>query len=74
MSTFIPRGKPQAAVSAVAITYTTNDPEVTPNGAVTVADGDTPTVSELLELVEELNAKITALNGVMAAYGLVKSS
>ena len=73
MSTYIPRGEQQSAVSAVAITYTSNDPSIAANGAVTVADGSTPTVDELLELCEELNAKITALNAILAEYGLVSS-
>jgi hypothetical protein len=47
--------------SAVTVTYTTGDPSITPNGAVTVADGATPTVDELLELFVELNAKVAAI-------------
>jgi len=52
--------------TGVAITYTANDPSITPDGAVTVADGSTPTVSELLELAEEALAQsstnATAIN------------
>lgn len=36
------------------LTYTTNDPTITPDGAVTIADGSTPTVAELLEFCEEI--------------------
>lgn len=39
---------------SLAITYTSNDPGITPDGAVTIADGSTPTVAELLELCEEI--------------------
>jgi hypothetical protein len=48
-------------VSAITITYTTGDPSITPDGAVTIADGATPTVDELLEAVVELNAKVQAI-------------
>ncbi len=71
MSTYIPRGYQQSAVDAIAITYSAADPEITTNGAITIANGGTPTVAELLEFCEELNAKITALTAVLAAYGMV---
>lgn len=55
----------------IAITYSANDPAITTDGAITIADGSTPTVSELLEFCEELNDAITALdtklNSVLAA-------
>lgn len=70
-NTYVPRGNQQTAISAVAITYTLNDPSITTSGAVTVANGSVPTVAELLELCEELNAKLTAINAVLAAYGMV---
>jgi hypothetical protein len=68
--TYIPRGNQQAAVAEIAVTYTANDPSITANGAIAVADGSTPTVDELLEYCEELNAKIAALAAVLAEYGL----
>lgn len=36
------------------LTYTSNDPSITPDGSVTVADGSAPTVAELLEFCEEI--------------------
>lgn len=38
----------------ISVTYTTDDPSITPNGSVTIADGDAPTTSEYLEWLEEL--------------------
>lgn len=65
----------QQAVSApVTITYTTGDPTITANGAVTIADGATPTVDELLELCVELNAKIGALQTQLKNLGLQASA
>jgi len=62
-----------AKVDPVTIAYTANDPSITPNGSVTVADGSTPTVDELLELVEELNAKIEAIATALQNAGLMVS-
>jgi hypothetical protein len=45
----------------LSITFTTDDPAITPDGSVTIADGDTPTVNELLEYCEELNDQINNL-------------
>lgn len=36
------------------IVYTANDPTITPDGSITIADGSTPTVAELLEFCEEI--------------------
>jgi hypothetical protein len=61
----------QSLVADLAITFTSNDPSITPDGSVTVADGSTPTVSELLEYCEELNAKVKALADIVEAHGLM---
>ena len=36
------------------ITYTANNPSITPDGTITIADGSAPTVAELLEFCEEI--------------------
>lgn len=50
----------------VSVTFTAANPNLTPDGAVTIANGGTPTVVELqhfcLELNEKLNAIINALD------------
>lgn len=53
-------GTVNSGVAPVTITYTTGSGP-TPDGAVTVANSATPTVTELLEICVELNAKIAAL-------------
>lgn len=45
----------------IQITWTAANPNITPNGAVTIANGGTPTVLELQEFCVELNAKLNAL-------------
>lgn len=52
---------------AVTITWTTGDPSITPNAAVTIADGATPTVTELQELAVELNDQVNKLNADVTA-------
>lgn len=51
----------------IAVTYTTGDPSITPDGAITIADGGTPTVDELLVFCVELNAAIAALDTKLTA-------
>lgn len=63
-------GTAGTTVAAIVPTFTLNDPGITPNGALTIADGSTPTVSELLEYCEELNAKIAALSALLDAFGI----
>lgn len=46
----------------IAITYSAADPSITTNGAITIANGGTPTVAELLEFCEELNDGIAGLD------------
>lgn len=58
-------------VADTSITYTTNDPLITPDNAVTIADGSAPTVSELLELCVELKNQIETLKARCEAHGLI---
>ena len=62
-------GAQGAAVADTSITYTTNDPSITPDNSVTIADGSAPTVSELLELCVELKNQIETLKGRLNATG-----
>lgn len=67
-----------SADGAVAITFTTDDPSITPDGAVTVAAGDSVTASENLELAIEVNAELAALiadiTAIRTAVEAVRSS
>ncbi len=51
----------------VVITYTTDDPSITPNNAITIADGDLLTASNALESVEEFNELVDELGDDFAA-------
>lgn len=53
-------GTINSGVAPVTVTVTSGSAP-TPNGAVTIANSATPTVTELLEFCVELNAKIAAL-------------
>lgn len=54
-------GAVNSGVTPVTVTYTAANPNITPDGAITIANGGTPSVSELLQFCVELNAKIAAL-------------
>jgi len=67
-------GEAQSLIADLSITYTTDDPGLTAGAALTVADGDTPTVAELLQGVHNLNAKVNAILDVLEAHGLMKDA
>jgi hypothetical protein len=66
-------GSQQTLVGDLTIAYTTDDPGITPNGTLTIADGDATTVTraEYNELAEEVAAKINAILDVLEAHGLM---
>ena len=57
-------GTQASAISDLTITYTAGTPSHTLTGTLTIAQGGTPTVDELLEFCEELK---TQTNGILAA-------
>lgn len=68
---FVAAGTKQTAVPDYTITYGAADPSITPGDSIEFANGGTPTVSELLEAVEDLSAKLNAALAVMRAYGMI---
>ena len=60
--------------SEIAITYTANDPSIADSNAITIADGSTPTVAELLEFCEKLNNRVAELHTKLETLGLMASS
>jgi hypothetical protein len=59
-----------AAVADIAVTFTANAPAAA-DGALTVADGSVPTVTELLEYCVELEAKLEDLLGKLRTVGII---
>jgi hypothetical protein len=53
--------------NAIAITYTTDDPSITPDAAITIADGDTMTAAEHANMAEEINDQLDKLGDDYAA-------
>jgi len=64
----------QTLIADLSITYTTDDPGLTAGSALTVADGDTPTVAELLQGVHDIHAKINGILDILEAHGLMKDA
>lgn len=63
-----------ANVAEIVVTYTSNDPTITPDAAITVANGTTPTVAELLEFCEELKANQNAIIAALEGIGILADS
>lgn len=68
-------GKPminsrQAFVADLVVTYTAGSAPAA-GGSLTIANSATPTVVELLDFCEELNAKVKALCDIVEAHGLM---
>ena len=59
-----------AAVADLAVTFTANAPAAA-DGSITVADGNSPTVGELLEYCVELEAKLEDLLAKLRTLGLI---
>ncbi|MCB0072533.1 MAG: hypothetical protein KDE20_13785 [Caldilineaceae bacterium] len=66
-------GTQASAIGTLAITYSSNDPTITANGAVTVADGSAASVAELLEFCEELKAQTNAILAALRGVGIIAS-
>lgn len=71
-------GKPllstrQALVADIVVTYTAGSAPAA-SGALTIANSATPTVVELLDFCEELNAKVKALADILEAHGLMSAT
>lgn len=66
-------GTQASAISDLTITYSANDPSITADGAVTVADGSVPTVAELLELTEELMSQTNNILAALRGVGIIAS-
>lgn len=49
------------AATSLTITWTSNDPGGTPNGAITIADGSSISNAEIGEFLEEVEAGFAAL-------------
>ncbi len=64
----------QANLADLVITYTTDDPGITPNSAIAIADGDLFPAAEGLIALEECVAKINAVLDVLEEHGLMTAS
>lgn len=65
-------GAQQTFLADLVITYTTDDPGVTPDNAIAIADGDgTLVTAEVMIAIEELVAKVNAILDVLEAHGLM---
>lgn len=64
-------GAQQSAIAAFAITYSSNDPSITPDSALTISNGSSISAAETVEAIEELNGKINAILSALRTHGLI---
>lgn len=58
----------------IAITWSSGNPNITPNGALTISNGATPTVAELQEFCVELNDQVAKLIAALKGAGIVATA
>jgi hypothetical protein len=58
------------AVTDLEISYTTDNPNITANGTIAIADGDA--VAGLAEVATELVTRVNALTEIMRSHGLIQ--
>ena len=67
-------GAQQTFLADLVITYTTDDPNVTVNNAIAIADGDLFPAAEGLIALEEIVAKVNAILDVLETHGFMAAS
>jgi len=61
-----------AAIADIAIAYATDDPGITVDGTINIADGDATLVTaEMMIAIEELMAKQNAVLAALRLHGLI---
>lgn len=64
---------PNSTNKMIGVTYTTDNPAITPNNAITIADGDAVTAANIHEMFVELNKESWLLrNDLSVVYGRMK--
>lgn len=67
-------GDAQTLLADLVITYATDDPGITPDSAIAIADGDLFPAAEGLIALEEVVAKVNAILDILEAHGFMKAS
>lgn len=63
-----------STIADITYTYTTDDPAITPNSVITIADGDAAmTRADFQEVAEEVVAKINTILAALRIAGVIKS-
>lgn len=68
-------GASVGTIADVTVAFTTDDPSITANSAITIADGDDATAAnirtDLNEAVVELSAKVNAILAALRVVGII---
>ena len=61
-------------IADLSITYTTDDPGITPDSAITIADGDNISAANTVAAIEEIVDKINTILGALRTVGVLKGT
>ncbi len=60
------------AIADLSITFTTDNPSITPDSAITIADGDNISAANTVAAIVEICAKINVILGALRTVGVLK--
>jgi hypothetical protein len=63
-----------STIADLTVTFTTDNPNITANSAITIADGDNISAANTVEAIVELATKVNAILAAMRAAGVIPSS
>jgi hypothetical protein len=60
------------AIADLSITFTTDNPSITPDSAITIADGDNISAANTVAAIVEISAKINTMLAALRTVGVLK--
>lgn len=63
-----------STIADLTVTFTTDNPNITANSAITIADGDNISAANTVEAIVELATKVNTILAAMRAAGIIPSS
>jgi hypothetical protein len=62
------------AIADLSITFTTDDPAITPDSAITIADGDNISAANTVAAIVEIVTKVNTILGALRTVGVLKGT
>lgn len=61
-------------IADLSVTFTTDNPSITPDSAITIADGDNISAANTVAAIVEIAAKVNAILGALRTVGVLKGT